>query len=395
LGPEFEPIQNNFRVRVLPSELYNEDWPTNLALCRDYYNSVRPQSIFCRDAATEFSGDQLAHQKKIKEWWLDLTKYCQLIEAEQQKHQGKCLYHLTKSHQTSNCAVKKECDHTLASKQTCVSGASSSSTGQLRHITEDCNEEAIDDSCEIVDQETNDTNDEVLHYVAHVTNHYLHLVKGNPALISRHDMQYPIIADSGANCHMFQEIEFFESLLPASGKVILGDGKTSLDIKGIRTVNLHFDGHEVKIQEVCYILDLAESIYCLFLHIQCPTHGLHSLFDAGLHIEFPTFTTKAVLGQNDIYLNAVPSQSNATSLSIFSIDIPSNTICRHVTQPDRGPIIEPTGEDNILRQLRKFYQEVKHKRQLNLDVPAGFRKCTDHQCNLHHFLYNILGDDWG
>jgi len=150
------------------------------------------------------------------------------------------------------------------------------------------------------------------------------------------------------------------------------------------TVNLHFDGHEVKIQEVCYILDLAESIYCLFLHIQCPTHGLHSLFDAGLHIEFPTFTTKAVLGQNDIYLNAVPSQSNATSLSISSIDIPSNTIFRHVTQPDRGLIIEPTGEDNILRQLRKFYQEVKHKRQLNLDVPAGFCRDTTHQQNYRY-----------
>jgi hypothetical protein len=40
LGQEFEPIQNNFRVKVLPAEWYSEDWPTILALCRDYYNSV-------------------------------------------------------------------------------------------------------------------------------------------------------------------------------------------------------------------------------------------------------------------------------------------------------------------------------------------------------------------
>jgi hypothetical protein len=69
----------------------------------------------------------------------------------------------------------------------------------------------------IVEDTPNDTNDEVLHYFARVTNHYLRLVKGNPSLVSRHDMKYPIIADSGANDHMFREIEFFHSLTPAIG----------------------------------------------------------------------------------------------------------------------------------------------------------------------------------
>ena len=49
-------------------------------------------------------------------------------------------------------------------------------------------------------------------------------------------MQYPIIADSGANYHMFKNREFFETLHPASGNVFLGDGKTVLAIKGIGTV---------------------------------------------------------------------------------------------------------------------------------------------------------------
>lgn len=49
-------------------------------------------------------------------------------------------------------------------------------------------------------------------------------------------MRYPIIADSGANFHMFKEPEFFLSLQPASGSVILDDGQTRLDIKGIGAV---------------------------------------------------------------------------------------------------------------------------------------------------------------
>jgi hypothetical protein len=49
-------------------------------------------------------------------------------------------------------------------------------------------------------------------------------------------MKYPIIIDSGANFHMFRDHEFFTTLLPASGKVVLGDGKTSLPILGVGTV---------------------------------------------------------------------------------------------------------------------------------------------------------------
>jgi hypothetical protein len=57
-------------------------------------------------------------------------------------------------------------------------------------------------------------------------------------------MKFPIIADSGANQHMFKELQFFESMRPATGKVILGDGVTSLAIRGIGTVKLCIDGCE-------------------------------------------------------------------------------------------------------------------------------------------------------
>jgi hypothetical protein len=51
-------------------------------------------------------------------------------------------------------------------------------------------------------------------------------------------MDYPIITDSGANFHMFRDREFFLSLSPATGQVILGDGKTTLPIQGVGTIKL-------------------------------------------------------------------------------------------------------------------------------------------------------------
>jgi len=46
-------------------------------------------------------------------------------------------------------------------------------------------------------------------------------------------MKYPIIADSGANYHMFKEREFFSNITPTSGTVLLGDGKTRILIEGV------------------------------------------------------------------------------------------------------------------------------------------------------------------
>ncbi len=54
------------------------------------------------------------------------------------------------------------------------------------------------------DSNGNDTNEESLYYFARLTNHYLRLVKSSDDVFSsRHPMRYPIIADSGANFHMF------------------------------------------------------------------------------------------------------------------------------------------------------------------------------------------------
>jgi hypothetical protein len=193
-------------------------------------------------------------------------------------------------------------------------------------------------------------------------------------------MQYPIIADSGANYHMFKNREFFETLHLASGNVFLGDGKTVLAIKGIGTVKCRIGDHILQIEDVRFIPDLAESIYSLFLHIQCPGHGLHSSFEDGLFICFPTFQTKAILGADDVYLDAVPVLQPVLS----DIDIPhksplnidprhtTDVFCRNIKQFQSELSHEKKNLDNLLKNLRRYYKEVKTKRQLCLEVPAGF-----------------------
>lgn len=200
-------------------------------------------------------------------------KFCQLIENEQKTHTGKCLYHLTKSHQSQNCAVKKECDRLLTMKRNEISSVGSNSStksgstsrGQLRHLTE-ITKEVIDESVEdttalcFPEELTNDTNVEVLNYFSHVSKHYLHLAKHNLDSSSRHNMAFPIIADSGANWHMFNDLSFFDDIQQASGKVILGDGITCVPIQGIGNIRLKFVDN-ITIKDVRYVPDLAESIY--------------------------------------------------------------------------------------------------------------------------------------
>jgi hypothetical protein len=89
------------------------------------------------------------------------------------------------------------------------------STGQLRHITEEHDvehiESGVQDQVDIdFDMSGNDTNKEALLYFDRISKHYLCLVKGSsvPSYTSRHDRSFPVIADSGANYHMIKRQEF-------------------------------------------------------------------------------------------------------------------------------------------------------------------------------------------
>jgi hypothetical protein len=135
-----------------------------------------------RDPFSELHIDHASHHKKIRLWWSNPTKYKTKLSLEQQKHSGRCLYHLTKSHSTVDCQVEKECDRVLAAARRSNSGTAVSSdyisnmsnAGQLRHLTEEVFKDAVEqDKADSYDDTTNDTNEVDLLYFARVSNHYL------------------------------------------------------------------------------------------------------------------------------------------------------------------------------------------------------------------------------
>jgi hypothetical protein len=152
-------------------------------------------------------------------------------------------------------------------------------------------------------------------------------------------------------------------MCPASGRVILGDGKTILDIKGIGTVKCKLGKHILKIENVRYIPDLAESIYSLFLHIQSPGHGLKSSFEEGMFIIFPTFQTKAILGTDDFYLDATPANSTVLDTHTLDSEVSSE--------------INSSGTTDIFcRNIKHFQSEIEHEtKRVDVSIHA-FITCT-------------------
>jgi hypothetical protein len=363
----------------LPSPWHTLDWPTLLVLCRDYYNSVKPFSFTKWDASHNNSGngtpsgfDRLNHQKKVRQWFLNPVKFCQEIEKEQLKYPGKCIFHLSSTHPTETCNVKLECDKVRSTK-TPTSNSDTKSSGQLQHITEEYFEDAVDNSdlIESVSEGTsaNDTNEDGLLYFACLTYHYLCLARASSNQDHqsvRHAMPFPVIADSGAIFHMFKECAFFSHITPVAGKVLLGDGKTVLPIKGVGTVQCFVDENLVTLENVRFIPDLSESIYSLFLHIKYPGHGLQSSFESGLFVSFPNFTTKTLVGEHDIYLNMIPigssdhSQGGASSnISLPLLSVPEENVSRNIKLFQSDLQRETDYLDNLLEELRTYYHTVK------------------------------------
>jgi hypothetical protein len=392
LGSEFETIQNNFRINNLPDEWKTLDWPTLLTLCRDYYNSIKPLGVSKKSPANlkDQAFDREVHQKKVREWFMSPQKFGKELEAMQKKLPGQCIFHLLCTHATPACFIKKECDKLLAEKKSGhVSPSGSETTGTLHHLTEEIVDDVLPEE-EYVDSlecDSNDTNDDVLAYFTRMTKHYLRLAN-SAACSTRHPMKYPIIADSGANYHMFKEQEFFVTLRPMHGTVLLGDGITSIDIKGVGTVQCLIDGHLTTLHNVRYIPSLGESISSLFLHIKTPQHGLDTTSDQGLFIKFPDFQTKAIIGLSDIYLNAHPIAPSIDNATILGHETSVQDNCH---QDSFGALTtkitqETTKLDNILCHLRKYYASVTTKRQLGYDVPAGFHRASSQQQLLAQML---------
>ena len=85
LGPEFETIQNNFRINNLPDEWKTQNWPSLLTLCRDYHNSVRSMTLskHLPTNPKDQQFDRETHQKKVREWFMNPTKFARELESAQ------------------------------------------------------------------------------------------------------------------------------------------------------------------------------------------------------------------------------------------------------------------------------------------------------------------------
>jgi hypothetical protein len=135
-----------------------------------------------------------------------------------------------------------------------------------------------------------------------------------------------------------------------------------------------------------------ESIYSLFIHIQRPDRAVQSSFDEGLSIIFPTFRTKAIIGHDDIYLDATPMNFTSFSMDQTSVhsEVPISSTsldyCRHVTQFNEEVSSELNKVDGLLLRLQEYYNDVKTCRQLNMEVPAGFRQQSNLQRDINHYL---------
>lgn len=94
------------------------------------------------------------------------------------------------------------------------------------------------------------------------------------------------------------------------------------------------------------------------------------------------------MGTDDVYLDAVPAiMSNDchdhvyNNPHILGSDCTSNTniFCRNEKQFQDKFSQQCKNLDNLLKSLRHHYKEVKTKRQLSLDVPAGLRQASEQQ----------------
>jgi hypothetical protein len=161
---------------------------------------------------------------------------------------------------------------------------------------------------------------------------------------------------------MFKECEFFKTLVPATGKIILGDGKSSVPILGVGTVECQIGSHRLLIENVRYAPALSESIYSLFLHAPIPHHGVYSSFEEGLFLNFSMFKTKAIIGTDDIYLDALPvSISTRDDCQLPFLDQQHRVTCRNMKHFQENILHEQEHLDNLLHCLRLYYQSVRTK----------------------------------
>lgn len=84
------------------------------------------------------------------------------------------------------------------------------------------------------------------------------------------------------------------------------------------------------------------------------------ILSEGLYLIFPQFQTKALLGINDIYVDATPGVTNHYQSEKSCIgNIATMSICRNMSHFQGEVQIESAKVDNLLANLHRYYKDIK------------------------------------
>ena len=171
---------------------------------------------------------------------------------------------------------------------------------------------------------------------------------------------YPmVIADSGANRTMVNDIDFFQaplSPLPPSAVVLLADN-SSIPALGIGTASCTDGTNNFTLPNVLYVPQLTDSLYSLQEHWRTPGHDVRKTSEENLELVFPTFTTPLTL-TTDLFAPIYPD----TRLNDQVITAPQGTAAIDPIVANRA--ISTTinrSHHNYLKKLRKssLYKKVR------------------------------------
>ena len=119
-----------------------------------------------------------------------------------------------------------------------------------------------------------------------------------PSPPDRRPTDFPmVIANSGANRSMVNELAFFQSDIsppPPSAVVLLADN-SSIPVLGIGTASCTDGTNSFTLPNVLYVPQLTDSLYSLQEHWRTPGHDVRKTSEDNLELVFPTFTTPLTL----------------------------------------------------------------------------------------------------
>jgi hypothetical protein len=95
---------------------------------------------------------------------------------------------------------------------------------------------------------------------------------------------------------------------------------------------------------------------------------------------------KAIIGKDNLYLDAIPTIDHLLPASANSSPSNSESVCRHILDFQQELVHETDHFDHLLFRLQQYYNSTKTKRQLQLELPAGFRRTSEFQ-KLRYYIF--------